>query len=93
MSVLPGTVKEVKEDDTLGNVITIEHANGIVSIYQSVSDILVKAGDQVMNGQKLAKSSTSNISKELENHLYFELVINGECVNPEEYYDKTVNEI
>lgn len=93
VSVLPGTVKEVKEDDTLGNVITIEHANGIVSIYQSVSDILVKAGDQVMNGQKLAKSSTSNISKELENHLYFELVINGECVNPEEYYDKTVNEI
>lgn len=93
VSVLPGTVKEVKEDDTLGNVITIEHVNGIVSIYQSVSDILVKAGDQVMNGQKLAKSSTSNISKELENHLYFELVINGECVNPEEYYDKTVNEI
>ncbi len=93
VSVLPGTVKEVKEDDTLGNIITIEHANGIVSIYQSVSDILVKAGDQVMNGQKLAKSSTSNISKELENHLYFELVINGECVNPEEYYDKTVNEI
>lgn len=93
VSVLPGTVKEVKEDDTLGNVITIEHANGIVSIYQSVSNILVKAGDQVMNGQKLAKSSTSNISKELENHLYFELVINGECVNPEEYYDKTVNEI
>lgn len=93
ISILPGIVKEVKEDITLGNVITIEHTNGIVSIYQSLTDILVKTGNQVTGGQKLATSSTSNISKDLGNHLYFELIINGECVNPEEYYDKSINEI
>ena len=93
VAILNGTVKEIKEDTTLGNVITIEHENGITSVYQSLSDISVNEGDQVTKGQIIAKSSTSNISTELENHLYFELVINGSCVNPENYYDKTVNEI
>lgn len=93
VSILDGTVKEVKEDTTLGNIITIDHENGVASVYQSVSDILVKAGDKVTTGQIIAKSSTSNISTELENHLYFELIVNGICVNPENYYDKSVNEI
>ena len=93
VSILDGTVTEVKEDTTLGNVITIKHENGIVSVYQSLSDIQVKENDVVTSGQILAKSSTSNISTELENHLYFELIVNGTCVNPENYYDKSVNEI
>ena len=93
VSILDGTVTEVKEDTTLGNVITIKHENGIVSVYQSISDIQVKENDVVTSGQILAKSSTSNISTELENHLYFELIVNGTCVNPENYYDKSVNEI
>lgn len=93
ISILNGTVKEVKEDATLGNIITIEHENGITSIYQSVSDIAVSTGDSVTQGQLIAKSSTSNISTELNNHLYFELIVNGECVNPENYYNKAINEI
>lgn len=93
IAILPGTVKTVKEDDILGNVITVEHENGIVSEYQSISDIKVKVGDLVNQGQVLAKSSTSNISPELKNHLYFELIINGECVNPENYYNKNISEI
>lgn len=93
VSILDGTVKEVKEDVMLGNIITIEHIDGIISIYQSVGDITVKAGDVVTSGQIIAKSSTSNISTELGNHLYFELIIDGVCVNPENYYDKSINEL
>jgi len=93
VSILDGTVKEVKEDTTLGNVITIEHENGITSVYQSVGEISIKANDTVVGGQVIAKSSTSNISTELGNHLYFELIIDGICVNPENYYDKSINEL
>ena len=93
VSILDGTVKEVKEDTTLGNIITIEHENGITSVYQSVGDIAVKANDTVTSGQLIAKSSTSNISTDLGNHLYFELIVDGICVDPENYYDKLVNEI
>lgn len=93
VSILDGTVKEVKEDTTLGNIITIQHENGITSVYQSVEEISVKANDTVVGGQVIAKSATSNISTELGNHLYFELIIDGICVDPENYYDKSVNEL
>lgn len=93
VSILDGKVLEVKEDETLGNIITIEHENGITSVYQSIGEITVKANDEVTAGQIIAKSSTSNISTELENHLYFELIIDGVCVNPENYYDKTIDEL
>ena len=93
VSILEGTITEVKEDTTLGNSITIEHSDGIVSIYQSISNITVKEGDKINAGFVIATSSTSNISTELDNHLYFELIINGETVNPENYYGKKVQEI
>ena len=93
VAIYDGVVKEIKEDTTLGNIITIEHKNGVVSVYQSVSDILPKQGDSIVGGQVIAKSSTSNISTELGNHLYFELIIDGTCVNPENYYDKSINEL
>ena len=93
VSILEGTVKEVKEDTTLGNSITIEHDNGITSIYQSVTNIAVKEGDKINAGFVIATSGTSNISTDLDNHLYFELIINGVCVNPENYYDKQISEI
>ena len=93
VSILDGTVVEVKEDNTLGNSITIEHTNGITSIYQSLSNITVKKGDIINAGFVIATSATSNISSELDNHLYFELIINGAPVNPENYYNKQINEI
>ena len=93
ISILDGKVSDVREDDTLGNVITIEHENGIVSTYQSIKDILVKKGDEVKQGSPLAKSSKSNLLPDLENILYFELAINGETVNPEKYFDKSVDEV
>ena len=92
VSILDGTVKEVKSDDILGNIVVIEHANGYVSTYESISDIQVEPNMSVVQGQIIAKSSTSNISKELDNHLYFELSKDGINVNPEEYYNKSVNE-
>ncbi len=93
VAILDGTVKDVKEDTTLGNVITIEHENGIISVYQSVGEIAIKVNETVSKGQVIAKSATSNISTDLGNHLYFELIIDGICVDPENYYDKSINEI
>ena len=74
-------------------IITIKHNDGIISVYQSVTNITVKEGDKINAGFVIATSSTSNISKDLNNHLYFELIIDGTCVNPENYYGKQVSEI
>ena len=90
---MDGKVTSVKEDETLGNVVVIEHDNGIKATYESIKDITVKEGDIVSQGKIIGKSSTSNISKELNNHLYFELSIKDTTVNPEKYFDKSINEI
>lgn len=90
VAILDGKVTQVKEDDTLGNSIMIEHKNGTTSVYQSVSDITVKEGDTVSQGQTIAKSSTSDVRSDLNNHLYFELIVDGNSVNPENYYDKAL---
>lgn len=90
VAILPGEVTEILTDELVGNSITIKHADDTYSVYQSITDITVSKGDHVEQGDKLAKTSTSNISKELNNHLYFELIIDGISVNPEEYYDKAL---
>lgn len=93
VSILDGTVIDVKEDDIVGKTITIKHDDKIVSVYQSLSEVNVKKDDQVTQGQVIGKSGTNKLEKDLGNHLYFELTIDGVVVNPENYYDKKVSEI
>ena len=93
VSILSGVVTSVKEDKLLGNVIEIKHDNNIISVYQSLNEIIVKENDTVAQGQVIAKSGISNIDPSSENHLYFELIVNNETVNPTNYFGKPVNEI
>ncbi len=90
VAVLDGEVIEVKEDTLLGNIVTIKHSSNVTSIYQSITDITVQKGDTVQKGMLIGKSGQSNISTDLGNHLYFELIIDNISVNPEEYYDKSL---
>ena len=91
IAVLSGEVIEVKEDDTLGKIVKVQHKNNYVSIYQSLSDVSVKKGDKVSQGQLLGHSGTNKMEKELGNHLHFELSINNQMVNPTEYLNKNLN--
>lgn len=93
VSTLDGEVISVKEDQLLGKIIEVRHTNDIISVYQSLSEVTVKEKDTVTQGQVIGKSGNANISTELANHLYFELIISGQTVNPESYFDKAVNEI
>ena len=93
ISILDGTVINVYENEILGTSIEIRHNNDLISVYQSLSDVTVKEGDNVIQGQILAKSGLSNINRELNNHLHFELYYKGTIVNPEEYYNKSVDEL
>ncbi|WP_071460951.1 M23 family metallopeptidase [Bacillus massilinigeriensis] len=83
-----GTVKSVKEDAFLGNVIEIEHDKGIVTQYQSVKNIKVKAGDEVDQGQALATAGRSMFNEKAGTHVHFEIRKDGVAVNPEEFFQK-----
>lgn len=93
VSILDGTVISVEENEILGTTIEIRHSNNLISVYQSLSEVQVEENMTVIQGQILAKSGTSNINKDLGNHLHFELYYNGKIVNPEEYYNRNVDEL
>ena len=39
VTILDGTIKEVKEDEILGKMVSIEHENGIISTYYTLGEI------------------------------------------------------
>lgn len=88
VAVLDGSVTDVKEDETLGKLVEIKHENGYISIYQSLSEVSVKKGDMVTQGQVIGKSGTNELDKDMGNHLHFELYVNGTVVNPTLYLNK-----
>lgn len=92
-SILDGTVIEVKTDDTLGNVVEIKHKNNIISIYQGLSEVLVKKDQIIKQGEKIGLSGKIKLDENLENSLLFELTKEGKLINPEIYFEKKVNEL
>ena len=93
VSILDGTVINIKEDTLLGNIIEIQHDNDLISVYQSVSDITVQANQVVKQGEVIAHSGLSNLNRDLNSHLLFELLYKNQIVNPEEYYGKDITKL
>ena len=69
-----------------GNLVKIDSGNGVVIYYGHCSKLYVKAGEQVEAGDVIAAvGSTGNSTG---NHLHFEIQLNGQCVNPQNYLYK-----
>ena len=92
VSVLDGTVVDVREDELLGTVVEIKHDNDFISSYQSLSEVSVKKNDTVTQGQVIGKSGTNTIDQDLGNHLHFELYKSGEIVDPSKYFDQVISD-
>lgn len=88
VAIASGTIINVKEDDTVGKTVEIQHDNGLVSMYQSLSEVTVKKGDIITKGQTIGKSGTNTLDKDLGNHLHLEIFENSNPVNPENYLNK-----
>ena len=92
ISILDGVVLEVTDNEILGKTIKIKHDNDLISTYQSLSEVKVKKDDTVIRGQIIGKSGTSSLYSK-DYNLHFELCYQGKNVNPEEYYNKTKDEL
>lgn len=93
VSVLDGTVTKVVENNLLGKIIEITHSNNLISIYQSLSEVGVVEGEDVVQGQIIGKSGEANISTDLGNHLHFEMILNGKNIDPEKNYGKEIGQL
>lgn len=78
-----GTVVEAGYSGGFGNKITINHNNGMKTIYAHMSSLNVRVGQTVTKGQQIGvMGSTGNSTG---THLHFELYINGALKNPLDY--------
>lgn len=85
-----GTIKKVRNDEILGNVIEVEHNQNLRTIYYSVDDIKVSEGDMLEQSQVIARSGANKIC-EGKNNLLFEVYYNGVIINPEVYYEMDIS--
>lgn len=85
LAAMSGEVVDVKLDDFTGNQITIKHPNGMETRYSSVTDILVKKGDSVVQGQPIATTTSNEWNPSAGIHLHFEVLEDGKHVNPRNY--------
>ena len=91
VSILNGTVINVKEDEELGKSVEIKHDNGMISIYQSLSEVYVTKDAVVTQGLVIGKSGENKLDKDLGNHLHFEIYDNGQAVNPLNYLNTQIS--
>lgn len=79
-----GTVITSKYSSSYGNYIVISHGNGYTTLYAHLSSRLVKAGDNVTQGQLIGKVGSTGAST--GPHLHYEVSVNGERVNPLQFF-------
>ena len=75
-----GMVVSTEAHPAYGNLVEIDHGNGLLTRYAHTSKVLVKNGDLVKRGQLVALVGTSGRST--GPHLHFEVLVEGVPQNP-----------
>ena len=75
-----GTITTSTHSKSAGNYIVIAHGNGISTVYMHCSALLVSVGDNVEQGEIIARVGSTGYSS--GNHLHFGVIKNGTYVDP-----------
>lgn len=78
-----GTVITAEYKESYGNLVQIDHGYGIVTSYAHLDSISVTVGQDVARGEIVAYSG--NTGNSTGPHLHFEVINNGEYLNPLDY--------
>lgn len=79
-----GQVREVLQDDMLGNVVVIEHGDYMFKYCGLGEEIAVAAGDIVDMGQIIGTVSSTPFEAAEESHMHLEVMRDDVYLNPEE---------
>ena len=66
-----------------GNLVEVTHGNGYVTRYGHAKEVLVKVGEAIKKGQKIALMG--NTGRSTGPHVHFEVWMNGKTVDPSKY--------
>ncbi|RVU83265.1 M23 family metallopeptidase [Leucothrix sargassi] len=86
MSIADGKVVFVGRNGGYGRVVEIQHANDVISRYAHLDAYLVKKGESVKSGQRIAKVGSSGRST--GPHLHLEIINKKQRVNPKSYLSR-----
>ena len=78
-----GTVTTAGWSGGYGNLVVIQHDNGMLTYYGHNTSVLVNVGDKVYQGQVIATAGATG--KADGPHCHFEIRVEGTCVNPLNY--------
>jgi hypothetical protein len=81
-----GKVVFADELGIYGNCVIVDHGMGVQSLYGHLSSIGVKAGQTVEKEQELGRSGMTGLAG--GDHLHFTMLVNGNMVNPVEWWDQ-----
>ena len=91
VTILDGTVVDVKKDEVLGNIVEIKHSNNLITTYEGLSTVNVKKDQLLKQGDVIGKSGKLNLGEEIENGLLFEVISDGKYINPLTYLEQKNN--
>jgi len=83
ISVAGGVVSFAGERHGYGNLVEINHGDGLVTRYGHAKSLAVKTGDVVEKGQLIAQMGSTGRST--GPHVHFEVIRNGRTEDPEKY--------
>ena len=78
-----GVVTDAGWESGYGNTVTIDHGYGIVTKFAHASKLLVKTGQRVQRGQRIALVGNTGLAT--GPHLHYEVHVNGRPVDPLRY--------
>ena len=85
VAMADGVVITACRNTAYGNMVLINHGNGIVTLYAHGSKILVRTNDIVKQGEPVLEVGSTGYST--GPHAHFEVRINDEYVNPMQYFE------
>ncbi|MBK6412116.1 M23 family metallopeptidase [Sphingopyxis sp.] len=85
LAAAPGRISFVGQKSGYGNVVEVDHGQGILTRYAHLSGFTSKVGAQVAAGQQIAKMGSTGRST--GSHLHFEVRLNGVAVNPRRFLE------
>jgi len=84
LAALSGKVTIAEQTPANNYEVQIEHPNGLVTVYQSLTDLKVQVGDEIEQGDVIATASQSELEPGEGIHVHFEVRNNGQSVNPKD---------
>lgn len=93
IATLDGKVSKITKDELLGNVVEITHSSSLITTYYSIDNIKVTEGQTLKQGDVIGTSGKNNISSTSDNMMLFEVSLNGNNIDPENYYQTSIEDL